>query len=80
MFNIFWTCRIGQFKHLKINEVKKTTKHLFHVKFGIKKRQHHKMVLSCVCRIVARETLHGRGEVARIVRHVNVRVCCVNVT
>lgn len=32
IFNIFWTCRIGQFKHLKINEVKKTTKHLFHVK------------------------------------------------
>lgn len=31
-FNIFWTCRIGQFKHLKINEVKKTAKHLFHVK------------------------------------------------
>ena len=37
------------------------------------------MMLSCVCRIVAREILRGCGEVARIVRNVNVGVCCVNV-
>ena len=32
IFNIFWTDRIGQFKYLEINKVKKTAKHLFHVK------------------------------------------------
>ena len=35
-------------------------------------------MLPCVCR-VARETLRGRGEVARIVGCVNVGVCCINV-
>ena len=52
---------------------------MFHVKFGQKKDS---IIKWCclVCAALLHVKLRVRGEVARIVRHVNVCVCCVNVT